>query len=325
MKRLKYIFALPILSTAILAAGNPRTTITATLDSAYITMGNVTGLTIEVVEPSNVNSTVGIVPETMPREVEIVGEVSNDTVDLGNNLRQITRKIILQSFDSGVYTLPPVLYQSGSDTLLSNMVSLKVNPVDVSQMDGINPMADTLTVQSRWWDWLPDWITDYWGWLLLALVVIAGGVCAALIITKRVAVPFIPQKKPIPPYELAKQRLTALRSEHLCESGREREYYTRLTDILREYIDRRFGINAMEMTSRQILEQLNANPDTRPSEGLMKEILAMADFVKFAKMRPMPEDNSLIFGKAEQFVENTKPLPEPEAQETNVQPSNSTR
>ncbi|MDE5634813.1 MAG: cell wall anchor protein, partial [Muribaculaceae bacterium] len=100
--------------------------------------------------------------------------------------------------------------------------------------------------------------------------------------------------------------------QHLCERGEERAYYTELTDILREYIDKRFNINAMEMTSRQILDRLNANPETRPSEKLMRQILEVADFVKFAKMRPMPDDNTKSFRNAIEFVENTKPLPEPE-------------
>lgn len=285
-----------------------KTSISARLDSAYVTMGNITALTVEVVEPSGSQAAVAFIPGTMPQEVEVVGEASCDTVDLGNDLQQVTRRIILQSFDSGAYTLPPVLYFNGQDTMLSNIVTLKVNPVDVSQLEDIHANADTLKVKARWYDFLPDWIIDYWGWILLTIVIVGGGVCAVLIATKKVHVPFIPQKKPVPPYEMARQRLDSLRERHLCERGQEREYYTELTDILREYIDKRFGINAMEMTSRQILTHLSSNPETRPSQKLMREILEVADFVKFAKMRPMPEDNVKSFNYAMEFVENTKPV-----------------
>lgn len=305
---------------AATAAGQARTTITATLDSAYITMGNVTALNVEVVEPADAYSQVGFIPGTMPAEVEVIGEATSDTIDLGSQMRQINRRIILQSFDSGAYTLPPVLYLNGADTLLSNVVTLKVNPVDVSHLEDIHGNADIMSLRGHWYDFLPDWIVDYWAWLLLTLLLVGGGVCAVLILTNRVKVPFIPTKKPIPPYEAARRRLDTLHEQHLCERGQEREYYTELTDILREYIDRRFNINAMEMTSRQILDRLNANPETKPSQSLMRQILEVADFVKFAKMRPMPDDNVKSFNHAVEFLENTKPAepePAPEEDKTN--------
>jgi len=312
---------LPALIAAMTPAATAKSSIKATLDSAYVTMGNITSLTVEIVEPRDANAMVGFIPETMPREVEIVGEATSDTIDLDDNVRRINRRIILQSFDSGAYALPPVLYLNGNDTMLSNIVTLKVNPVDVSHLEDIHPNAGTLSVKSHWYDFLPDWIIDYWGWILLTLVIVAGGICAVLIYTKRVKIPFIPVKKPIPPYEMARQRLDNLHEQHLCERGQERAYYTELTDILREYIDKRFGINAMEMTSRQILDRLNANPDTRPSERLMRQILEVADFVKFAKMRPMPEDNTKSFNHAVEFVENTKPRPvEPDENDDTTPP-----
>ena len=115
----------------------------------------------------------------------------------------------------------------------------------------------------------------------------------------------------VPPYELAMQALTRLKSEKLCENGHEKEYYTRLTEILRTYLEQRFGINAMEMTSTQIMQQVSRHDETRPSAGLMKQILEMADFVKFAKVRPLPDDNVKSFTMATRFVEDTKPVEKP--------------
>ncbi len=105
------------------------------------------------------------------------------------------------------------------------------------------------------------------------------------------------------------QRLETLRTENLCDKGQEKEYYTRLTDILRSYLDTRFGINAMEMTSSQIVKSLRNNEETRMPEKYMSRVLEIADFVKFAKARPLPEDNAASFRSAPQFVEDTKPLP----------------
>jgi hypothetical protein len=71
----------------------------------------------------------------------------------------------------------------------------------------------------------------------------------------------------------------------------------------------------MEMTSTQILNSLRHRDDTKPTTQLMKQILEMADFVKFAKVRPLPDDNVKTLNMAVQFVEDTKPV-EPSAEES---------
>ena len=65
----------------------------------------------------------------------------------------------------------------------------------------------------------------------------------------------------------------------------------------------------MEMTSRQILGALKNNKETRDKRDYIRQILNMADFVKFAKVRPLPDDNIASFENALKFVEETKPLP----------------
>ncbi|MDE6448456.1 MAG: hypothetical protein K2L41_00065, partial [Muribaculaceae bacterium] len=202
---MRYILIQSLLLTLAPAAID-KSSITATLDSAYVTMGNITSLTVEVVEPRDASASVGFIPQTMPAQVEVVGEASCDTVNLNDEIRQITRRIILQSFDSGAYALPPVLYLNDGDTMLSNIVTLKVNPVDVSHLEDIHPDADTLSVKSRWYDFLPDWIIDYWGWILLTLLIVGGGVCAVLIFTRRVRGAFGRVRGPSPPCEMARQR-----------------------------------------------------------------------------------------------------------------------
>ena len=96
----------------------------------------------------------------------------------------------------------------------------------------------------------------------------------------------------------------------MWQSGQEKAYYTQLIDILREYIDSRFSINAMEMTTTEILSSLRANKETKLVENNLKTILEIADFVKFAKMRPLPEDNEASMRNAIKFVELTIPQPE---------------
>lgn len=284
----------------------------ASLDSAYLLMGRQMRLHLEIIEDKDAAGQLLIKGDTLVKEVEVIDMSQADTTDLGNNRVQINRDLIIQSFDSGLYTLPPILYASGSDTSSSERLTLKVIPVSVDSLATIHTYAGVEEGESRWYDILPDWITDYWGWYLLAIILIAGGVAGYLLVTKKGRAVILPAKKPVPPYELAMRQLNELKEQHLCENGQEREFYTRLTEILRDYLARRFGINAMEMTSSQIVSVLESNAETKLPNRYMKQILEIADFVKFAKVRPLPDDNVKAFSSAMQFVEDTRPVTEPE-------------
>ncbi|MDE6125849.1 MAG: cell wall anchor protein [Muribaculaceae bacterium] len=316
----KKLTASLILSIAAATAGSqalaaPAAKVKASIDSAQMLMGNVTAVRFDIVDRADAQSRLVVDKAAMPPEVEPLDWVEGDTTDLGNGLVEIKRSLLVQSFDSGVYTIPPFLLISGPDTARTNPLTLKVLPVDVSKLDDIHPLAPVAGFESRWYDILPDWLTDYWLWILLGAVIVAGGICAYLILTKKVAVSILPQKKRLPPYEIAMQKMQALREAQLCEHGQEKEFYTALIDILREYLQYRFGINAMEMTSSQIVKALSKNADTRMPGEYMKKVVEIADFVKFAKVRPLPDDNARSFNNAMRFIEETRPEPEPDASE----------
>ena len=190
--------------------------------------------------------------------------------------------------------------------MASNRLVLKVMPVPVDTLTTIHDYADVENVDRKFIDYLPDFLVDYGLWIFALIIILGSGYYLFRRMsrnkgeTKEKAIV-------IPPYELALQELDSLRSDKLCEQGREREFYTRLTDILRQYLQGRFGINAMEMTTTQIKAAVRSNSTTARSSAQMNEILEMADFVKFAKMRPLPEDNVRVFTQSVNFVENTKP------------------
>lgn len=159
-----------------------------------------------------------------------------DTTDLGNNRLQIERDLIIQAFDSGLYTLPPLNYVVSSDTFKTSPLALKVIPVDIDTMTSIHGYAGTVSIPRKFWDYFPDFIADYWIWYVIALV-IAGGITAYLLLRKKnIKAVFTPAEKPIPPYEAAMAQLERLRLRKLCERGQEKEFYTELTDILRVYL-----------------------------------------------------------------------------------------
>lgn len=311
-KHTRLLIAVAAIAVATSVVAAPKPSITASLDSSQVTMGYQTAVKLQIVDIATSPSQVVVNQAEFPQEVEIVDWVYGDTTEIGNGMVEMKRALVLQPFDSGVYTIPPFLLVNGPDTVRTKALTLKVIPVDVSGKDDINPLAPAQDFQSKWYDFLPDWLTDYWGWILLVLLVIAGGICAYLIATKKMKVNLIPQKKQLPPDVVALNSLNSLKEAQLWEKGQEKEYYTRLIDILREYLQGRFGINAMEMTSSQILKALHSNEQTRLSQKYMERVVEIADFVKFAKVRPVSDDNVRSWQNALQFVEETRPVPEPE-------------
>ena len=310
-KKLALITLILLISPLVSLANVGPISLKASLDSAHIIMGKQTTLHIEIVDNNGVNGVLPILnSDTIIAEIEVISKSQADTIDLENNRRQINQDIIIQSFDSGLYTIPPIQYIVGKDTFKANPLALKVIPVSVDSLQTIHSQADVIYPNSRWYDFLPDFITDYWGWILVVIIVILGAIFGLLLYKKKLPRTLTPTKKEIPPYELAIQLLERLRDEKLCERGQEKEFYTRLTDILRSYIDSRFGINAMEMTSTQIIESLNNNNETVSSKSYVEQVLEIADFVKFAKVRPLPDDNVKSYNWALQFVKETKPIEE---------------
>lgn len=313
---------LVVFAAASFMVAAPRKTasgisVSAAVDSVTLLMGDRTHVrvNIEMPEASTRDARIvdfPIIPagsDYIPwNGVDLIAVDSVSTIEDGT--RRIAYDFTVQAFDPGTVTIPPfaVLGDAGADTAFSNVLTIKVNPVDVDSLETINPMESIVSPNTKWYDYIPNWLL----WVLLALVIIAAGVMAVVFVMSRKKQAEIIRQAPIPPYDLAMSRLHTLRSRNLAESGHEKEYYTELVDILRQYLDGRFDINAMEMTSTQIVRALRSNPLTRMSADQIKAVLAIADFVKFAKVRPLPDDNVKAYTRAIDFVEQTKPEPEPE-------------
>lgn len=292
-------------------AGN--TTISAKLDSTHVLMGKTIGLHISVVQDREVNGLMlNLVADTLNAKVEIADKGKADTTALDNNRLQINRDITLQAFDPGTYQLPAILYVVGGDTLRSKeTLTLTVDSIKVDPQGKIKDFKPVAEAPFKLLDWVPDFISDYWWAWLAGLLLLAFGLYAYFKWYKKGINPLKPVKKRLPPYEEAMQALSNLKSRNLWQNGQEKEYYTTLTDILRVYIDRRFGINAVEMTSTQIMDKIRQNEDAHIAKEQLNNVLEIADFVKFANMHTLADDNEIAFQRAVNFVEQTKPLPQP--------------
>lgn len=289
--------------------------VTAALDSASILMGRVDTLRLFVDREANRQGVFPLFNKIGPGGyVTILG----DTIELGaprmdtvkhDGSRIIERLVVpVQVFDSGYYQIPPFVYITASDSAVSNSVSLAVVPVKVGENDAISDYQDITDPSDRsFWDWMPDWLYDLWWLWLLLIIAIAAAVYFGSKYRKTGKFISLPEKPQPKPWTVALQRLENLKGKNLWENGMEKEYFTDLTDILRDYLFQRFGINAMEMTSRQIMQTLADQSDVRDKRAYVRKILDIADFVKFAKVRPLPADNVEAFENAVNFIKETIP------------------
>ncbi|WP_407401014.1 cell wall anchor protein [Sodaliphilus sp.] len=310
MKFINRIFAVVMLACALCGMRAGNTMVIARLDSAQLLMGKTTALHLEIVQDKG---KIGIFPleqsDTLSSAIEIAGKTVPDTVDLGNGRIQINRDLILQAFDSGMYVVKPIPFIVNGDTAMSKPLTLKVMPVKVDEKQDIHGFKPVIEPPFKFFDWVPDVLIDYWWAFLLAFLLVGGGLCYYFLWYKKGRKFVMPGRKRLPPYEEAMINLNRLKESNLWQNGQEKEYFTGLTDILRVYIDRRFEINAVEMTSTQIIDTLKKNDETRAVNEQLSMILEMADVVKFANVRPLADDNEMAFKRAVNFIEATKPLP----------------
>nr|WP_303633442.1 hypothetical protein [uncultured Muribaculum sp.] len=207
INRIHLLLTALLLSCATAHAAAP-VSVKASLDSTYLIMGKQTLLKVNLVQDKGTQGYfITNNGDTLTREVEIIGLLRSDTTDIGSNREEIVREIIIQSFDSGLYTLPPFVYVADGDTFASNDLALKVLPVPVDTMTTVHDYAGTIAPHTRIWDYLPDFITDYW-WIYAIILAIGIAVAAYfLFFKKKVIAAVLPKKKPVPPYEMAMQQL----------------------------------------------------------------------------------------------------------------------
>ncbi len=183
-------------------------------------------------------------------------------------------------------------------------MALKVStiPVNVDKPEEFYDIKDI---------WKPPFVlADYYP-LIYGILLALFLICVIAYIIKRIRnkQSLIPFKKPepkLPPHEQAIKELDEIKQQKLWQQGRSKEYYTLITETLRRYIVDRFDINAMEMTSGEILDIIRKQHEADSVYENLKQILNLSDFVKFAKMNPLPDENDLSMVNAYLFINQTK-------------------
>ena len=282
-----------------------QTLIDVQIDEPDLMIGEQTLLHVTIT--TDQDKQVGIpLPGNMLMEgVEVLNIFPPDTTDIKNNRMTIRYDLLITSFDSSLYLLPAFIAIDGSDTLYSNQVALKISSPDVD-LDHPEEFFDIKNI------WRPPFVlADYYALIYgvlfaLLLICVTGYFIQRMRNRPKQAEPVVEGPK-LPPHEQAMKELREIRERKLWQQGRNKEYFTEVTDTLRRYITARYGEPAMEKTTSEILEILrNEEPGNREVNNLLKQILQLSDFVKFAKLHPMPDENEMTMFNANLFVDKTK-------------------
>jgi hypothetical protein len=281
-----------------------KTLIEVKIDSSAILIGEQTRLHLTVTTDNNRNVQIVLPGDTLMRGVEVLSFSKPDSAIIENDRLLIKQDLLITSFDSSLYLLPPVKVIDGLDTVYSNQVALKVStiPVNVDAPEEFYDISAIWAPPFVWADYLPLILG-----IVLALLLLAA---AAYIIIRirnhKSLIPFIKAAPKLPPHEQALKELDRIKQQKLWQQGRNKEYYTLVTDALRKYMTDRFGFSAMEMTSGEILTMIRRENEADSVLENLKQILQLADFVKFAKLTPLPDENDLSLMNAYLFVNQTK-------------------
>lgn len=281
-----------------------QVSVKATIDSTVLLIGQQSKMRLEISGPASLNYTFPTFPgDTLVNGIEVLARGPLDTIEINKDLIRLQTDYLVTSFDSGLYYIPPVKIIAGIDTVVSNYMALKVITFDVDTAKV--QIFDIKGVQEP-----PFVLSDYLLQILLFILVWGLVLLIIWLILRKKYGLFKGENKAdlplLPPHVVAIMELDRLKSEKIWKSGKNKEYYTELSDILRKYIERRFQVNALEMTTDEILVLFKRDKATQSVYQNLRQILQLSDLVKFAKILPLENENELSIMNSYLFVNQTK-------------------
>jgi len=289
-----------------------ETQINAVLDSSRIRIGE--QVKVDLYLNYNANQTKLDVhwPEigdTLTSYVEVISVSSIDTTIPDKNkpaYLQQHQQIVVSVYDSGYYAIPGFKFVFNNDTAhpkFTNPLFLEVHtvPTDSSakKLKDIKPPL----LESFNWKWYMEEII-YTGLIFLLI-----GVAILLwyfrsLRNKETAVE--PEKPKVPAHLLALETLERIQIEQIWKEGKIKQYYSEISDVVRQYIEDRYGLPALESTTDEIMLAFRSQVIDAESKSKLQHLLRLSDLVKFAKLFPEEHEHDLSLKEAFDFVNGTK-------------------
>ena len=187
----------------------------------------------------------------------------------------------------------------------TNQLALKVLTIEVDTTD-YEKYFGPKDVQDNPFNWeLDDWAIPFWLSVLLLVLMAAGYYLYLRLRDNKPVIARIRIVKRLLPHQKAMRAIEQIKAERMVTADDPKEYYTRLTEALRKYIEERYGFSAMEMTSDEIIGRLMSTDD-KESLSELSQLFQTADLVKFAKYSTLINENDANLVSAIDFINKTK-------------------
>jgi hypothetical protein len=306
MRRLYIYIFLLIIAGSVTQGQDVK--VTSSFDSTRIYIGDQIKFTVVIDQPSDIRLNTPVFKDTLIKKIEILsGPVVDSSAGKDKRIR-ITQKYLITSFDSGKYQVPPVFAElkneAGIKRFYSDYSRLEVMRLKIAPADTTAKIYDIIQPYRA-----PVTLGEILPWVLLIVVI---GAIVWFIIR------YIKNHKKVksgiaeivirePAHIIAFRDLEKLDSEKLWQKDEIKNYYTKLTEILRQYLENRYGVYSLELTTTETLDALLRTGFKKDASfSQLKTVLTGADLVKFAKYKPEPVENESHFKNSWDFVERTK-------------------
>ncbi len=292
------LFSLPTLGQDI--------KVSAKIDTTQMLVGDQVNLWFLLEHPEGLRIDFPATGDSIAGKIEVMSASQPDTISKTNRVWKIRQRLVLTSFDTGFYVIPPFTFRLNNnlDSIQTRALPLQVIGMPVDTTKGITDIKLPYEIKVTFTEILPYIIV---GLLLFAIIFFY-----LRYLRRKNQLPQViekPAAPQIPAHLLALEQLDELVREKLWQQGKIKLYYSRLTDIIRLYIEHRFAVPAMEQTTEDIIRDFTRNGFIK--EGIrneLKALLELADLVKFAKWNPVTEEHEASQQSAYDFILRTKPV-----------------
>ncbi len=277
----------------------------AKIDSMEMFIGQQVHVTVSVAAPANARVTF---PTFKPEQqitpgIEVLADSTLEEQTLSDGQTMFAHIYTLTSFDGRLYYIPPFSVRLNGKVYKSKSLALKVMEMEVDTTKA-EQFFGPKGVQDNPFLW-SDWSGIFCLSILVLLLAIIGYYLYLRMRDNKPIITHIKIVKRLLPHQKALKEIERIKEEKMVISENPKEYYTKLTDTLRKYIEERYGFSAMEMTSAEIIERLMSSQNQEAIDEL-RTLFQTADLVKFAKYSTLINENDMNLVNAVAFIDHTK-------------------